>query len=187
MRRPFVIVTREPGTVPASALQGRERDRRSLQGGPSLLLRRLPPRPLPRSTPRRLAISASSAGGAATSPKRGGDPIHRRRAVHRQQSRGGTDPRHRMAARSTCATSTRPSWRSALKVTTSHHPSRRSDGSSTCTRTSTRSAPTARPSSIPFTRVSAIWVSSFPEGVAKKEHGEFSGNIDLIDTLPPGL
>ena len=24
-------------------------------------------------------------------------------------------------------------------------------------------------------------------GVAKKEHGEFSGNIDLIDTLPPGL
>src|SRR5262249_29243867 len=24
-------------------------------------------------------------------------------------------------------------------------------------------------------------------GVAKKEHGEFSSNIDLIDTLPPGL
>jgi pimeloyl-ACP methyl ester carboxylesterase len=29
-----------------------------------------------------------------------------------------------------------------------------------------------------------IFVSS---GVAKKEHGEFSENIDLIDTLPPGL
>jgi pimeloyl-ACP methyl ester carboxylesterase len=29
-----------------------------------------------------------------------------------------------------------------------------------------------------------IFVSS---GVAKKEHGEFSSNIDLIDTLPPGL
>src|SRR5262249_730241 len=24
-------------------------------------------------------------------------------------------------------------------------------------------------------------------GVARKEHGEFSSNIDLIDTLPPGL
>jgi Protein of unknown function (DUF3141) len=24
-------------------------------------------------------------------------------------------------------------------------------------------------------------------GTAKKEHGEFSSNIDLIDTLPPGL
>src|SRR5262249_18889367 len=24
-------------------------------------------------------------------------------------------------------------------------------------------------------------------GVAKKEHGEFSSNIDVIDTLPPGL
>jgi len=24
-------------------------------------------------------------------------------------------------------------------------------------------------------------------GVAKKEHGEFSSNIDMIDTLPPGL
>ncbi len=24
-------------------------------------------------------------------------------------------------------------------------------------------------------------------GVAKKEHGEFSSNIDLIDALPPGL
>ena len=24
-------------------------------------------------------------------------------------------------------------------------------------------------------------------GVAKKEHGEFSSNIDLIDVLPPGL
>ena len=29
-----------------------------------------------------------------------------------------------------------------------------------------------------------IFVSS---GVARKEHGEFSSNIDLIDTLPPGL
>ena len=24
-------------------------------------------------------------------------------------------------------------------------------------------------------------------GVARKEHGEFSNNIDLIDVLPPGL
>ena len=29
-----------------------------------------------------------------------------------------------------------------------------------------------------------IFVSS---GVARKEHGEFSSNIDLIDVLPPGL
>ena len=29
-----------------------------------------------------------------------------------------------------------------------------------------------------------IFVSS---GVARKEHGELSSNIDLIDTLPPGL
>src|SRR5262249_36511115 len=29
-----------------------------------------------------------------------------------------------------------------------------------------------------------IFVSA---GVARKEHGEFSSNIDLIDTLPPGL
>ena len=36
-------------------------------------------------------------------------------------------------------------------------------------------------------RPSAISASSFPAGVAKKEHGEFSSNIDLIDTLPPGL
>ena len=34
---------------------------------------------------------------------------------------------------------------------------------------------------------SVISVSLFPGGVAKKEHGEFSSNIDLIDTLPPGL
>ena len=44
-----------------------------------------------------------------------------------------------------------------------------------------------RPSSTPFTRPIGhlgIFVSA---GVARKEHGEFSSNIDLIDTLPPGL
>ena len=52
---------------------------------------------------------------------------------------------------------------------------------------STKSDPTARRSSTPSMRPSVIWASSFPAGVAKKEHGEFSSNIDLIDTLPPGL
>ena len=50
-----------------------------------------------------------------------------------------------------------------------------------------RSAPTGRRSSIRSTRRVGhlgIFVSA---GVAKKEHGEFSSNIDLIDTLPPGL
>ena len=44
-----------------------------------------------------------------------------------------------------------------------------------------------RPSSIPFTKAIGhlgIFVSG---GVAKKEHAEFSSNIDLIDVLPPGL
>ena len=31
------------------------------------------------------------------------------------------------------------------------------------------------------------WASSFPAALSKKEHSEFSSNIDLIDTLPPGL
>ena len=60
-------------------------------------------------------------------------------------------------------------------------------GSSISTRTSTRSAPTARPSSTPSTRPSAISASSSPAASRRKEHGEFSSNIDLIDTLPPGL
>jgi len=34
---------------------------------------------------------------------------------------------------------------------------------------------------------SAIWGSSSPGGIDKKEHQEFASNIDLIDCLPPGL
>ena len=45
----------------------------------------------------------------------------------------------------------------------------------------------ARPSSTRSTKASAISASSFPAAWRKKEHGEFSSNIDLIDTLPPGL
>ena len=44
-----------------------------------------------------------------------------------------------------------------------------------------------RPSSIPCIETIGhlgIFVSG---GVAKKEHAEFSSNIDLIDVLPPGL
>ena len=52
---------------------------------------------------------------------------------------------------------------------------------------STTFAPMAKRSSIRFTRKIGhlgIFVSG---GVARKEHGEFSSNIDLIDLLPPGL
>ena len=61
------------------------------------------------------------------------------------------------------------------------------DWISICTRTSTTSGPGGQ--TIVY-RIHesvghlGIFVSS---SVAKKEHGEFSSNIDLIDTLPPGL
>ena len=54
-------------------------------------------------------------------------------------------------------------------------------------KTSMKSGRTARPSSIRSTRQRGhlgIFVSG---GVARKEHSEFSSNIDLIDMLPPGL
>ena len=60
-------------------------------------------------------------------------------------------------------------------------------GSSISMPTSTRSGPMGRPSSTPcMKRIGhlGIFVSG---GVAKKEHAEFSSNIDLIDVLPPGL
>ena len=54
-------------------------------------------------------------------------------------------------------------------------------------RTSMSSAPTARPLSTRSMKSVGhlgIFVSA---GVARKEHDEFSSNIDLIDVLPPGL
>ena len=91
------------------------------------------------------------------------------------------------ARRSTCATSARRSSCSARRATTSRRRSRRSAGFSISTKTSTTSARMARPSSTRSTKSVGhlgIFVSG---GVARKEHGEFSSNIDLIDVLPPGL
>ena len=95
--------------------------------------------------------------------------------------------RPRMARPSICATFARRSSCSARRATTSRRPSRRSDGFSISTTTSMKSAPTARRSSTRSTNPSAIWEFSCPAAVARKEHGEFSSNIDLIDVLPPGL
>ncbi len=142
---------------------------------------------IPRSTPRRRAIWASSAGGAGTSTS---TPRKSSSSSTSCSSATISPPdgfRRRTAPRSTFATSAPRSWCSARRATTSRRRSRRSDGFSISTRTSTRSAPMARPSSTPSTRRVGhlgIFVSG---GVAKKEHGEFSSNIDLIDTLPPGL
>ena len=89
--------------------------------------------------------------------------------------------------RSISATSNHRSWCSAPRATTSPRRSRRSAGFWTSTPMSTRSGPTVKRSSTPSTKPSGhlgIFVSG---GVAKKEHSEFSSNIDLIDMLPPGL
>ena len=94
--------------------------------------------------------------------------------------------RHRTVRPSTFGKFAPRSWCSAPRATTSRRRSRRSTGFSISTAMSTRSARTVRPSSTPFTRPSGI--SAFRVGgVAKKEHSEFSSNIDLIDVLPPGL
>ena len=62
---------------------------------------------------------------------------------------------------STCATFARPSSCSAPRATTSRRRSRRSAGFSIFMGASTTSGRTARRSSIPCTRTSAIWASSF--------------------------
>ena len=125
--------------------------------------------------------------GRPCQSERRGNPVHRRRVVHRQQSCRRADPdlgRHR----------DRPAQhpladRRVLLEGRQRHAAAAGarTGFSIFTRTSTRFAPTGRPSSTPFTRRSAISASSCPAASRKKEHGEFSSNIDLIDTLPPGL
>jgi hypothetical protein len=88
------------------------------------------------------------------------NPVHRRRAVRRQQSGGRKNPNLRRHG-------DRPSrdplaHRGTLGVTTLRRRSRRSDGSSTSMRTPARSGPTDKRSSTPFTRALAILASSFP-------------------------
>ena len=95
--------------------------------------------------------------------------------------------RHRTARRSTCATSARRSSCSAPRATTSRRRSRRWTGSSISTSD--------------VDEIRALWTDHrlhvhetvghlgifVSGGVARKEHGEFATNIDLIDVLPPGL
>ena len=100
--------------------------------------------------------------GRPRQSERRGDPVHRRRAVRRQQACGRRDQDVRRHRRSTCATSARRSSCSARRATTSRRRSRRSAGFSISTRTSTTSAPTARPSSTRSTRPSGISASSSP-------------------------
>jgi Protein of unknown function (DUF3141) len=83
------------------------------------------------------------------------------------------ESKHRTERRSTCAISVLPLSCSAQKETTSRRRSRRSVGFSISTRTWTNSAPTAKPSSIRFTRTSAIWASSFPLASPRKSTTNF--------------
>ena len=61
------------------------------------------------------------------------------------------------------------------------------DWVSICTIMSARSLRTARLSSTPCIRASAIWVSSSPARWSTKEHGEFVSCMEPIDAMPPGL
>ena len=89
--------------------------------------------------------------------------------------------------RSTCAISARRSWCSARRATTSRRRSRRSDW--ILDLYDDVDEIRAYGQTIVYTIHETvghlgIFVSA---GVARKEHGEFSSNIDLIDVLPPGL
>src|SRR6266403_6208618 len=91
------------------------------------------------------------------------------------------------ARRSICATSNRRSWCFAPRGITSPRRNRRCIGFSISTPMSTKIR--AYGQTIVYTVHETIghlgiFVSG---GVAKKEHAEFSSNIDLIDVLPPGL
>ena len=99
--------------------------------------------------------------GRACQPQCGGDPVHRRRAVRRQQagSRAYRDVgRHR---RRSSRPSARRSWCSARRATTSRRRSRRSTGFSISMTMSTRSGRSARPSSTRCMRRSDISEFSF--------------------------
>ncbi|MHC2894027.1 pimeloyl-ACP methyl ester carboxylesterase [Bradyrhizobium barranii subsp. barranii] len=116
----------------------------------------------PRSIPRRNAISISSAGGADMSismPRKSSSSSTNSSSATISQPARSRCP---MARRSICATFARRSLCSAPRATTSPRRSRRWTGSWTATPTSTRSELMARPSSIPFTRASAISASSYP-------------------------
>ena len=63
---------------------------------------------------------------------------------------------------------------------------RRWAGSQTFIRTTPKCWPMARPSSTPCTSIGHLGI--FVSGsVARKEHQEFTSNIDMIDVLPPGI
>ena len=99
----------------------------------------------------------------------------------------GTHQDLRRHARSTCATSARRSWCSARRATTSRRRSRRSDW--ILDLYDDVDEIRSHGQTIVYTIHETvghlgIFVSG---GVARKEHGEFSSNIDLIDVLPPGL
>ena len=100
--------------------------------------------------------------GRPRQPQCRGDPVHRRRAVRRQQSRRGTNPdigrHHDRPAQHPLAD------RGVLLEGRQRHAAAAGAriGFSTCMTTSTKSAPTDRPSSTPSMRSSAISASSFP-------------------------
>ena len=133
------------------------------------------------------AISISSAGGAATSIS-----MPRKSSSSSMSCSSATiSPPARSrcptARRSICATFARRSWCSAPRATTSPRRSRRWTGSSICYADVDEIR--AYGQTIVYTVHESIghlgiFVSG---GVAKKEHAEFSSNIDLIDVLPPGL
>ena len=119
--------------------------------------------------------------------QRRGNAVHRRRAVRRQQARGGGDRVIRWLARRPAQHPLARSSSSARRRTTSRRRNRRLDWildlyeSVDDIRAHGQTIVYAVHESIGHL---GIFVSG---SVAKKEHDEFASNIDLIDVLPPGL
>src|SRR5262249_23151492 len=128
---------------------------------------------IPRSTPKRRAISVSSAGGEVTSIS-----TRRRSSSSSTSCSSATisppeESRPQTEGRSTFATFVLPLSCSARRATTSRRPSRRLDGFSIFTRASTRSAPTGRRSSTRSTRPSVTSASSCPAASLRKSTANF--------------
>ena len=136
---------------------------------------------------RGLALSGLRAlVGRTRQPERGGDPVHRRRAVHRQQPR-------RRAYSNLGRHRGRPaqyplSHRGVLLERRQRHAAPAGAGWILDLYESVDEIRSYGQTIVYTIHESVGHLGIFVSGgVAKKEHGEFSSNIDLIDTLPPGL
>ena len=133
------------------------------------------------------AISDSSAGGAVTSISTPRKSSSSSMSCSSATILSPAKFKRPTARRSIFATSARRSWCSVPRATTSPRRSRRSAGSSTST-TSVDDIRSHGQTIVYSVHQKIGHLGIFVSGgVARKEHSEFSSNIDLIDVLPPGL